>query len=254
MKSVSRSTDAVFALVLAITWLTGPASAGTKPACALSIAEQAMAESIDDQGTLVLADHRKLRLANLHMTGDGAAKFIRGRYLGKTLSLAYDGRSTDRHGRLIAHVYGPGWLQAEMVSLGLARVTSTPTIRRCAMALLALEDKARRAHMGLWQNTGIRNSEDLAGDSGTFQIVEGIVFSAKLLRDRMRLNFGPDYKTDFTVTVSKRDLRLFTVDGIDPLQWQGQRIRVRGWLTMLNGPEMEITHPEQVEVLRTKGK
>lgn len=251
---MSRSADAAFALVLAITCLAGPAPADTSPACPLSITEQAVAESIDDQGTFVLADHRKLRLANLHLTGDGATKFIRSHYLGKTLSLAYDGRATDRHGRLIAQLYGPGWLQAEIVSLGLARVTSTPTIRSCVKTLLALEDKARRAHAGFWQDAGVRNTEELAGDSGTFQIVEGIVFSAKLLRDRVWLNFGPDYKTDFTVTVSKRDLRLFTADGIDPLQWQGKRIRVRGWLTMLNGPEMEVTHPEQVEVLGTKGK
>ena len=34
-----------------------------------------------------------------------------------------------------------------------------------------------------------------------------------------------------------------------PVSLQGKRIRVRGWLKSFNGPMINATHPEQIEVL-----
>ena len=31
---------------------------------------------------------------------------------------------------------------------------------------------------------------------------------------------------------------------------EGKRVRVRGWIDERNGPAMDLTHPEQVELLR----
>jgi hypothetical protein len=47
-------------------------------------------------------------------------------------------------------------------------------------------------------------------------------------------------------------LRLFAEDGIDPLVLDGALIRVRGWVDDRDGPRIEITHPEQIEVLAAR--
>ena len=32
--------------------------------------------------------------------------------------------------------------------------------------------------------------------------------------------------------------------------YEGGRVRVRGWLKSFNGPMIEVTHPEQIEILK----
>ena len=37
--------------------------------------------------------------------------------------------------------------------------------------------------------------------------------------------------------------------GIDPEEYEGRTVRTRGWVKSYNGPMIEATHPEQIEVL-----
>jgi micrococcal nuclease len=41
----------------------------------------------------------------------------------------------------------------------------------------------------------------------------------------------------------------FTAAGIDLTVRAGKRLRVRGWVMWRNGPMIEATHPEQIELL-----
>jgi hypothetical protein len=43
--------------------------------------------------------------------------------------------------------------------------------------------------------------------------------------------------------------RLFEREEIDITAYTGKRVRVRGLVTRFNGPMIEATHPEQIEVL-----
>jgi hypothetical protein len=70
-----------------------------------------------------------------------------------------------------------------------------------------------------------------------------------VVRGRAYLNFGADWKQDFTVTLAPAVRRLFEAEGHDPRAYEGRRIRVRGWLKSFNGPMIEATHPEQIELL-----
>ncbi len=73
--------------------------------------------------------------------------------------------------------------------------------------------------------------------------------AAAVVRGRVYLNFGPDWRTDFTIAIAPRDRRRFTRAGLLPGDWDGRRLRVRGWLKRYNGPMIEATHPEQIELL-----
>ena len=173
--------------------------------------------------------------------------------LGKRLGLWYGGRKSDRHGRLLAHLTTPDgtWVQGALLSAGMARVYSFPDNRARVAEMLALERTARAARRGIWGHRyyGILAPDALGRHIGTFQIVEGKVLSVAQVRGRTYLNFGPNWRTDFTVTISPGRLRRAWQDAGPVQQYEGRRIRVRGWLKSFNGPMIDATHPEQIELL-----
>ena len=63
------------------------------------------------------------------------------------------------------------------------------------------------------------------------------------------INFSRDWKTDFTVSVTSEKRLAFSRQGINLMGLNGKTIRVRGWVRNYNGPLIEITHPQQIEVL-----
>jgi hypothetical protein len=82
--------------------------------------------------------------------------------------------------------------------------------------------------------------------------VEGRVLVAGKASGRVYLNFGRNWKDDFTAVIGERALPLFAESGLDPLALGGAFIRVRGWVDDKDGPRIEVTHPEQIEVLATQ--
>lgn len=173
---------------------------------------------------------------------------------GKKLTLSFGGAEKDRHGRLLAHLHRPDgtWVQSEMLKRGMARVYSFPDNRAAVTEMLALEQDAREARRGIW---GLRyyavrksdNPDELSRLAGTFQLIEGRVARAAKIKGRVYLNFGEDWRRDFTITIQAKAGRLFAKAGVDPLKFEGRIVRVRGWLKKYNGPMIEATHPEQVE-------
>ena len=87
------------------------------------------------------------------------------------------------------------------------------------------------------------------GTEGSYELVQGRVREATLVRGRAYLNFGTNYRDDFTATIAPRDMKRFREAGIDPVAYEGRIVRVRGWLRNFNGPSIDVTHPEQIEVL-----
>ncbi len=173
--------------------------------------------------------------------------------LGQTVSLSFGGTEKDRHGRMLAHLHRQDgdWVQGRMLSLGMARVYSFPDNRARVAEMLALESSARKAGLGIWGHPfyAVIAPVQAARAIGTFQLVRGRVLKAARVKGRVYLNFGDDWRTDFTVTLEAKARRLFRSAGLDPLALEGRWLRVRGWLKKWNGPLIEATHPEQIELL-----
>lgn len=263
-------------------WREGVSAALTAAVVAIAVAAGARAadprqtpetvasgtvREIVDGDTVVLDGGTELRLVNIQAPklplgrknfqawplADEAKRTLAALTLGKTLALEYDGRRIDRHGRLLAHLRDADgrWIQGEMVSGGMARVYSFADNRARTRDLLDLERVARAARRGIWAHPyyAVRGLDDLEKYVGTFQVIEGRVASAATVKGRAYLNFGADWRTDFTVTISARDGRRFRGSDIDPGALAGKLVRVRGWLKSYNGPMIEVTHPEQIETL-----
>ena len=180
---------------------------------------------------------------------------------GRTVTLAYAGRQRDRHGRYLAHVFiaggqaGPIWLQGAMLEAGQARAYGIPDNFACFDALLAAEDRARRQRIGIWTNAayGVRSarrSYDLMRLAGTFQIVEGdVVKAARSKSGRLYLNFGGDWRSDFSIVVASPLSRSEPAWVASLLDLTGRRVRVRGWIIRRNGPMIEVEHKHQIKIL-----
>ena len=138
-----------------------------------------------------------------------------------------------------------------MVRLGYGRVRSYADTAWEIEALLEMENNAREAGRGLWQSESFSvrapNPNPLAQHVDSFQIVEGLIISAAQVRGMTFLNFGSDYKTDFTVSIARRDRRKFEQAGIDLEDMEGRRVRVRGWVELYNGPVIWLDHPQALE-------
>ncbi len=130
----------------------------------------------------------------------------------------------------------------------MARVYTFADNRKLAAEMYALEKEARNAKRGIWANPyyRLRRPGETSDDIDTFQLVEGTVIDAARIKKRIYLNFGPDWRSDFTATISPRASRIFSND---LLALKGRKIRVRGWIKSYNGPEIEVSHPEQIEIL-----
>lgn len=212
--------------------------------------------------TLVLSDGRRLKLAGMEAPrpaqGEQAAQPLHGvsrDFLaqlvdGKTISLRH--AHFDRFGRIRAHVFvGATWVQGAMLTAGMARVRTWPDDQAKAAAMLALESPARKQRRGLWASPfyAVRTPDTVAASIGSFQIVEGVVVDAAQTRKMTYLNFGADWRSDFTAQAQKKTSRLFEKAGINLAGLSGAKVQVRGLIGSYNGPQVWLTHPAQLRVM-----
>ncbi len=253
------------ALILPLTATALPGQALELPA-ELTPAGSGRVVEVIDGDTLALADGREVRLVGIQAPklplgrpdfptwplAPEAKKVLEELVLHREIALGIGGRDRDRHGRVLAHLYRRSdglWIQGEMVSRGLARVYTFADNRAMAAALFEREGRARAARRGIWALGYYKMLESEAAGRALdrFALIEGTVLAADEVGGSAYLNFGSDWKRDFTAVIRAEGLRVFRSDGIDIVAYEGRRIRVRGWVEYWNGPMIEVTHPEQIE-------
>ena len=205
---------------------------------------------------IVIEDGRTVRLAGIELANTVELP------LGTAITLKRIPAvpETDRYGRLNAHAFigesgTERWLQADLVGRGLARVSSRVGDPVCARFLQAKEHTARVAKLGVWGEPVyvIGKAEDPAGvltSRGRLALVEGKVLSVRESGGTIYVNFGRRWSEDFTVTIAKRNERVFSAAGLTPKALSGRRVRIRGWIEERGGPWVEASRPEQIEVLQ----
>ena len=138
-----------------------------------------------------------------------------------------------------------------MIRRGFARVYSFLDNRALVAELLDLEEESRNARRGIWGLSyyKVRMAEPNAVKIGRFELVEGKVTNAAIVRGRAYLNFGTDWRSDVTASVAPKHLGMFKREGYDLIALTGRQVRLRGWVDKWNGPMIRVTHPEQIELL-----
>jgi micrococcal nuclease len=255
-------------LILALALAAGPRAFAVPPPLGFSAGESVSVQTVVDAGSMRLADGRTLRLAAIwtplppidpragerSMANAARARAFLEAVAQSPLILAFEGASSDRYQRLVAHVVSDGrWIQGEMVAAGMALAAPSAAHRAWSIELLALEDHARRARRGLWADGAlrVRDAAAIGRFSEGYAIVEGVVGAVARYSSITYLNFGPDWRSDFSAAAASGARALLRDAGI-PLQELAQhRVRVRGEMIWRNGPFIEIAVPEQIEVLGT---
>ena len=220
---------------------------------------------VEHNAVLVMTDGRALALEGIRLPNaaqDRAPPAIADQAFAELSNLA-NGRELDayatypkedRYDRVRSQVFTPEgvWLQIELLKKGLARVDIAPDRGECYREFYAAEADARHAGLGLWADPAyaFRAPDAVAADAGTFQIVVGKVLNAAANNGNVYLNFGQDWRRDFTVTISADDVKTFKRMGVDPLNYEGKLIRVRGIVQTNNGPEIAVGNPKQIELLQ----
>ncbi|MFT6657489.1 MAG: endonuclease YncB(thermonuclease family) [Maritalea sp.] len=230
---------------------------------------------VTDGDTVILDGGEKIRLIGMQAPklplgrvgfekwpfADEAQVFLSAYSLGKNVRIYYGGARKDRHGRVLGHMFVDDdrekWAQIAMIGAGLARVYSFSDNRHCLDELLMAERQARTDRKGIWAHPyyKLRDAHKpqlLEKRDGYYELVEGRIFDVGDTTYRVYLNFGREWKTDFTVVIDRRAVKQFTEAGIDLQKIEGALVRVRGWIDVDDGPRIDVTHPEQIEILALK--
>jgi endonuclease YncB( thermonuclease family) len=231
--------------------------------------------SVTDGDTFTLATGQKVRLLDMntpelaHEThpeeayAKQAKDFLTQLVLDKEVVLEAGKRPYDVYGRLLAHVYTPvgqnpkgNWVNGLMIREGYGHVYTFEDNGLYGDALLTLEARARGSKKGIWalSRWQIRQAETCCGpeDMGKFVLVQGVVASVGYGPQGTRyLNFGDDYRMDFTVKIDGRDKRAFKEWSYTKefAKLKGKLVLVRGKVAPINGALLRATHPLQIEVL-----
>lgn len=172
---------------------------------------------------------------------------------GKPITLLCDRKPTTAFREKRAHILlaDGSWLQSLLVSTGNAFFFPTERQAGITAFLSNAEKDAREGRLGMWRSGRFSvvsaTSDELK--TGWFQWVRGTVISAKTIGKTSYLNFGEDWRSDFTIQFPARIARELSKRGIDVETLYGRRIEARGWVEWSGGPKIILSHPDQMEVV-----
>jgi micrococcal nuclease len=221
-----------------------------------------------DGDTVILANNQKVRYIGLdtpeltERTSTGfeyapkpfaeeAREFNRSLVEGKVVRLEFDVVKKDKYGRLLAYCFVDDKLvNAEILKNGLGMLyTMAPNVKYVEV-LVRAQEQARAEELNLWSRDGVFSFQEAGGHIGELATVEGRVLKVKKTNAAVYLNFGQDYRTDFSVVIFKDGYRLFNEKKIDLEQdFKGRMVRASGLIKEYNGPEIIVRHPAQIEVI-----
>lgn len=187
-----------------------------------------------------------------------ALTLIEEHFAGKSVRAYYDRAlrepPKDRSRHLLAQLVNDKdniWAQKLLLETGLAVYWPSETTASIASYLRAYENVARTGKIGLWANEQYtpRTPENVKANSFQMQIVEGKPTRIATVRDMIYVNFGQNWREDFTVNIPQNLRKAFAKHGEKPISWQGKLLRIRGFVEDYNGPMIKIDSPEQIEII-----
>ncbi|MEQ8605024.1 MAG: thermonuclease family protein [Marivibrio sp.] len=181
-----------------------------------------------------------------------AAAALADRTLGATVRVDLAAAARDRYARLRGRLrLADGTdLAVAMLAAGRAVTLAEPDAPPARLAaLLAAEAEARAAGAGFWRDGFFRvaAAEPYDGPLDGFAIVEGVVARVGRAGRRVFLEFGADWRRDFTAGLDAGAARRFERAGVDLDALEGRVVRVRGWVRRWNGAFLDLETPAQLE-------
>ncbi len=195
-----------------------------------------------------------------------AQQVVKGSLSAQEAQIWGQGDTLDRYQRSLIHLVDQDvWLQKAWVGEGIFRVLPGMASSQelvCLGELYRAEMDAVQGQRGLWSDSknAVLSAHDVAeleNHIAEFVLVEGSVRAVGKGGGRHFINFGEDWRADFTIVVPQPVLNDWPRDLQHPQFLQdralsslvGQRVRVRGWMTSYRGPEILVDDLSQIEIL-----
>lgn len=229
----------------------------------LELTTVGVVEKIVKPDTVRLTNGKIFKLDNIRIPlqiDDIAIKYLEETILNKKVGFYILGEDpvarADRFGHTLSHLVTEDgkWIQAQMVSRGMAWVSGGPNSRDLVLPLYKYEDLARTQGLGMWSlpEFAIRDNDTISeGTYNSFQVYQGKLKAIRTKGDYVFFNFGDNPQTDFTLSFNKKDIKPFKMrsgtHSYTPVELVGHTLRVRGWVEENGGPMMVLEYPEQLE-------
>lgn len=170
---------------------------------------------------------------------------------GKPVRIEFDITKTDRYGRLLGYCYvDDTFVNAKLIEQGYAVLYTFPPNIKYTDLFADLQRKARNQRKGIWASYQVIDQAQAADHIGQIRTVQGKVVNTYQSPKVTYLNFGNDYKTDFTIVIFKNSLAQFHKKNIDPANfYRNKTVQVTGRIKSYNGPEIIVNTPAEIEVL-----
>lgn len=215
-------------------------------------------KTVYDGDTVVLEDGRKIRLLGINTPevrhrdkdadagGEEAKQWLINKLQNTKIRLQTDEELTDKYKRTLGHLFTENkeHINLELVKAGLAEISIYPPNLLYTAELLAAQQQAERAKIGIWQRpeyaaqpvSGLTE----AGHTGWTRLV-GKVTNVRKTRKSVYLEFSDT----FEARIESKWQYLFP----DATNYLGKNLEVRGWLNRNRGKfSMLIRHPSAIVV------
>ena len=171
--------------------------------------------------------------------------------LGKQVRLEFDVQKQDKYKRLLAYCFVKEanrevLVQAELLKKGLAYLYTFPPNIKYVDVLVAALQEAKLKKVGIWSLDLAIDSREASKFIGERKMVSGLIKRSRSTAKTIRLAMG-----GLNVIIFKKELELFTKEGIDPAQYyRGKKVKVFGLIKEYEGqPEIIVSNPWQMEVV-----
>ncbi|MEM7618594.1 MAG: thermonuclease family protein [Pseudomonadota bacterium] len=224
-------------------------------------------DKIIDPLTIILKDETVIRLASIDIPNDKnsdwniqALAYLNEMLPERTEVMLYQTRNAksgrvNRMNHQLAHLIIKDkniWVQGSLLNEGFARIYTAPNQDELLDDMRAAENKAIDEQKNIWGKAtpfAIKTPENLDDLIGEFVVVEGTVQKVANIKNNAYLNFGKDWKTDFTVMLTSDNRRELSKNGLNAQMLAHKPVRIRGWLREYNGPLIELEDISHLQIL-----
>ena len=168
--------------------------------------------------------------------------------------IVYPTGSSDRYGSRLANLWSlkeKAWLAEVLAGEGLAIVAPEVLFDPAYAAVAAAERAARDKNLGIWSSPAHRVlcADDAYDGIDQLRVVQGRILEAAAVSGSLYLNFGADWRRDFTLRLkagrgARRTEQLRLAGDL-----QKHTIEVRGWIHYRGGPMIDLDNLGQITPL-----
>ncbi|MEP2943102.1 MAG: hypothetical protein ABJM86_05940 [Hyphomicrobiales bacterium] len=234
--------------------------------------QTAKAISISQDAEVVLDDGRHLKFADIFFPRTSTdnqipketIQFLKSHLASKTITFLAS-QKPDRYRRIPAQIIvnnvdgSKKWSQSHIIKSGKGLFMPEPQ-KKPRKDYCDSDDLKQALQQHEKQNTSHKNKHPLAPLyashnkvlwqlEGDFAIIEGVVLKTHSSKNNIFLNFGDEWKSDFTAVISGDSKGSLQKHFKSVSNLMGKRLKLRGFIDIYNGPSMRIDHPLQIEML-----